>query len=212
MFTANKPGSVCATQANPFSGLARAAGVLPLTNALPGLSVYLGRILVAREFLMVAPATPRLDFVPTVNLSRVFLHRAADALEAGRVFEAGVLLRESVRRQLYAECAWKGCLPTKPVKQRSPSALLHALTEAGHVSYCGAEWTREIIELGNKCAHCIKVDPRDIRCSIEVWHASIDNDPCGEPTERVQHMKPQAEVCDDCDDDDGADWWKGGAA
>ena len=27
---ANKPGSVCATQANPFSGLARAAGVHPL--------------------------------------------------------------------------------------------------------------------------------------------------------------------------------------
>lgn len=164
---------------------------------------------------MVAPATPRLEFVPQVNLSRMFLHRAANALAAGRVFEAGCLLRESVRRQLFAECSWKGCLPAKKEKQRSPMALLHALKSAGHVGYCGFEWTKEIIEVCNRCAHCVHVGAHMIRNSIEVWHVSIDNDPCGEPTERTEHMKPQTEGydVDDCDDDDGANWWKseGGA-
>jgi hypothetical protein len=162
---------------------------------------------------MVAPTTPRLEFVPQVNLSRMFLFRAADALDAGRLFEAGVLLREAVRRQLYAECAWKGCLPAKEWQQRSPLALLHALNDAGHASKVGFQWTKEIIDLGNKCAHCIPVDPKQIRSCIAIWHRSIDNDPCGEPTERVAHMKPKSEGydVDDCDDNDGADWWKGAA-
>ena len=76
------------------------------------------------EAPMVAPATPRLDYVPVVNLARVFLFRANDALEAGNIFEAGVLLREAVRRQLFAECSWKGCLPDGKDKHRSPLALL----------------------------------------------------------------------------------------
>jgi len=46
---ANKPGSVCATQANPFSGLARAAGRPRLSNALPGLSAYLECKMIARS-------------------------------------------------------------------------------------------------------------------------------------------------------------------
>jgi hypothetical protein len=204
---ANKPGSVCArSSCNPRRRVARRAGGPPLTNALPGLSAYL-------ECNMVAPATPRLEFVPQVNLSRMFLFRAADALDAGRIFEAGCLLRESVRRQLFAECAWKGCLPAKQAQQRSPLALLHALEEAGHSSHIGVVWTKEIIELCNKCAHCVPVDARMVRDSIAVWHDSIDNDPCGEPTERTAHMKPQPEVCD-CDDDDddhGDDWKIGGA-
>jgi hypothetical protein len=171
------------------------------------------RVSRAMECKMVALATPRLDFVPTVNLSRMFLFRAADALAAGRLFEAGCLLRESVRRQCFAECAWKGCLPPKQAQQRSPMALLHALKEAGHVGYVGLESTRDIIEICNKCAHCVPVDPREVQYSICVWHKSIDNDPCGEPTERTAHMKPQKDGydCDDCDDDDGANWWKGGA-
>ena len=162
---------------------------------------------------MVAPATPRLEFVPQVNLSRMFLFRAADALAAGRLFEAGCLLRESVRRQLFAECAWKGCLPAKQAQQRSPMSLLHALKEAGHTNHLGFEWTKEIIENCNRCAHCVPVEARYIRCGIEVWHGSIDHDPCGEPTERTAHMKPVTEGydVDDCDDDDGANWWKGGA-
>jgi hypothetical protein len=162
---------------------------------------------------MVAATTPRLEFIPQVNLSRLYLYRAADALAAGRIFEAGCLLREAVRRQLFAECAWKGCLPTKQAQQRSPMALLHALKDAGHAGHVGFEWTSEIIETCNKCAHCVPVASRDVRCGIEVWHSSIDNDPCGEPTERTAQMKPVNDCgCDDSDDDDSADWWKKGGA
>ncbi len=166
---------------------------------------------------MVAATTPRLEFVPQVNLSRLYLFRAADALEAGRVFEAGVYLREAVRRQLYAECAWKGCLPAKECKRRSPMALLHALKDAGHCSYIGFEWTSEIIDLCNKCAHCIPVKPSMIRDSILIWHDSIDRDPCGEPKDRKHKLTPKhpllsdADDCD-CDDNNSADWWKEGGA
>ena len=163
---------------------------------------------------MVAPAVPRFGFVPQVNLSRVFLFRAADALDAGHVFEAGVLLREAVRRQLYAECAWKGVLPSMLAKQRSPMALLHALKAAGHVGPCGFDWTQEIIETANKCAHCKSVASETVRTAIAWWHSCIDHDPCGEPSERTAHMKPAAEGydVDDCDDDDHGDDWKIGGA
>jgi hypothetical protein len=169
---------------------------------------------------MVAPNVPRVDFIPQVNLSRAFLFRAHDALEAGRIFEAGVLLREAVRRQLYAECASKGCLPETTAEHRSPMALLGALKRAGHVGYVGWQWTKDIIQLGNKCAHCVSVDPGTIRFGIEVWHGSIDHDPCGEPKERYAHHKldTKADAYDDGysefdDGTDSADWWKreGGA-
>ena len=167
---------------------------------------------------MVAPNTPRLEFVPQVNLSRSFLFKAHEALEAGHVCEAGVLLREAVRRQLLAECAWKGCLPVDENKHRSPMALLHTLRSAGHVSKIGFRWTKDIIGIGNKCAHCIPVSTNLIRDSIAVWHESIDNDPCGESKERVDHGKPQQTECDEYDDGysdfadeaDSADWWKDG--
>jgi hypothetical protein len=159
---------------------------------------------------MVAATTPRLAFVPQVNLSRLYLFRAADALAAGRVFEAGCLLREAVRRQLFAECAWKGCLPAKQSQQRSPMALLHALKDAGHCGEMGFDWTEEVIELANKCAHCVPVRESLVRTSIAWWHTCIDNDPCGEPTERTAQLKPVNDCgCDDRDDD-GADWWKAG--
>jgi hypothetical protein len=157
---------------------------------------------------MVAPATSRLGYVPHVNLSRCFLHRAYDALQAGKLFEAGCLLRESIRRQLFAECAWKGCLPKKFSDRTSPLALLKALRSAGHCSDCGYDWTLDIIALGNTAAHCGHVDPGTLRSAIGMMHVFIDGDPCGEPTERVQHCKPAKKECDDSDDDDGSGWWK----
>ena len=161
---------------------------------------------------MVAPNTPRLDYVPHVNLSRCFLHRAYDALQAGKLFEAGCLLRESIRRQLWAECCWKGCLPDTASDKTSPRALLKALKRAGHVGYTGYDWTLEIIGTANRCARCERVRPSLIRDCISIWHEAIDHDPCGEPTERVAHCKPVTEGygVDDCDDDDGSDWWKPG--
>jgi hypothetical protein len=165
---------------------------------------------------MVACSVPRLGFVPQVNLARLYLFRAADALDAGHVFEAGVLLREAVRRQLFAECNWKGCLPAKEAKRRSSMALLHALKAAGHCGYVGFQWTRDIIETANKCAHCVPVQPRLVLDCILIWHEAIDHDPCGEPTDRQMKVHPTHPLlssndcgCDD-DDHDSADWWKEG--
>ena len=160
---------------------------------------------------MVAPATPRLGYVPHVNLSRCFLHRAYAAVQDGKLFEAGCLLRESIRRQLWAECCWKDCLPEKAHEKTPPRVLLKALKQAGHIGHLGYDWTKEIIGTANQCAHCERVHPSLIRDCIAIWHTSIDHDPCGEPTERVQHCKPVVKSvdADDCDDDDGSDWWKG---
>jgi hypothetical protein len=201
-------------------GVRKAPGLVTTSLTTP---VRVRTFLMRRAFLarserppiMVCATSPRLEYVPQVNLSRMFLFRAADALDAGRIFEAGCLLRESVRRQLFAECNWKGCLPAKKEKQRSPMALLYALNDAGHCGKCGFQWTKEIIDLVNKCAHCVPVDARTLRSSIEFWHTFIDGDPCGEPTDRpVKNCKSASEGydVDDCgDDDDGDDWKIGGA-
>lgn len=169
---------------------------------------------------MVMATTPRLEFVPQVNLSRFYLFKAADALERGNVCEAGVLLREAIRRQLYAECAWKGCLPVRGKHNRkrkfqafTPLELLKALRRAGHCGAMGYEWTAEAIDVCNKCAHCVPVQPGVIRLAIEWWHTSIDADPCGEPKDRpINRPALQTEVDDDCDcdDDHGDDWKQGG--
>ena len=159
---------------------------------------------------MVAASVPRFGFIVTPNLSRCFLHRAYDALQSGKLFEAGVLLRESVRRQLYAECNWKGCLPEKATDRTSPIVLLKAQRKAGVIGKFSYGTTVEIIDTGNRAAHCAHVDAHEIRGCIAIWHTAIDNDPCGEPRERVEHCLPVTEGydVDDCDDDDGADWWK----
>jgi hypothetical protein len=160
---------------------------------------------------MVAPNTPRLGFCPHVNLARCYLHRAHTALQGGNLIQAGCLLRESIRRQLFAECAWKNCLPDKAHDKTPPRVLLRALRDAGHCGECGWDWSLEIISIGNAAAHCRCVDRGALTSAIAWWHTAIDHDPCGEPTERVQHCKPVVKSvdADDCDDDDGSDWWKG---
>jgi len=163
---------------------------------------------------MVALAVPRFGFVVEPNLARPFLYRAYDALQAGNLLEAGVLLREAVRRQLYAECSWKGCLPEGASERTPPRCLLAALRKAGFVDECGYQIARSIIATGNAAAHCRRVNVHDLRGCIALWHGSIDNDPCGEPRERVEHCLPAVNdyLGDDDDDDDGSDWWKAGAA
>jgi hypothetical protein len=59
---ANKPGSVCATQANPFSGLARAAVVLPL------LAHYR-----ACRLIWSAKCLPALRWIPTCTVWLIML-------------------------------------------------------------------------------------------------------------------------------------------
>jgi hypothetical protein len=151
---------------------------------------------------MVALAVPRLGYVPKPNLARAFLHRALLAQEAGNLLEAGVLLREAVHRQLYAAASWYGCLPKSQRKRRSPIALLHALKNAGCEGYVGFEWTKEIITLGNRAAHCRRVDAGELRMAIAAWHRAIDDSPCGEPRERIEHLLAAFNDAFSSDDDD----------
>ncbi len=185
-----------------------------------------------RAIGMVAPAVPRFGYVPEVNLARAFLHRAYDAVKSGHLIEAAVLLREAIRRQLVAECCWYDCLPKNFSDRTSPLALLVAIQRAGQ---CSDEFTfdmlKEIIWIGDcaaRCHHVGKVD--EIARCIWFMHSAIDNNPCGEPIERLGHCLLKKEdkatdfgwpeesdwsTNDEWDEpDDPADWWKpeGGAA
>lgn len=159
---------------------------------------------------MVAPNSPRLDFRPQLNFSRAYLFRAADALAAGRTIEAGCLLREAVRRQLFAECAWKNCLPDDATDRTPPVVLLRALKRAGHCTNTGWSIAFDCIDLGNKLAHCHRVSRQAVECAIAFFHDFIDADPCAEPA----NMSGKLVLSDPWltnpdDDDDSADWWKG---
>jgi hypothetical protein len=173
-----------------------------------------------RLIAMVALAVPRFGMIVEVNLARSYLFRAHTALEAGSVFEAGVLLREAIRRQLVAECNWYGCLP-KGSSTRTPAmVLLKALRSALGCQRGDYEWMGEMIDIANRCCHAQHVTAGQVELAITVIHQSIDNDPCGEPRFRLEHclpLEPSVEAnadydVDDCDDDDRrkADWWKPG--
>jgi hypothetical protein len=153
--------------------------------------------------------------VVEVNLSRMYLHRAHEALNRGDLIAAGCLLREAAHRQLVAMCHWYGCTPKK-ARRRRPMDLARALRDAKACGDGGFEWLREIITAGNTAAHCGRVDRGTLRAAISLLHYFIDADPCGEPRERVAHCLPITEGydVDDCDDDDddAADSWKQGGA
>lgn len=159
--------------------------------------------------------TPRLDYIAKPNLSRGYLFRAHTALQKGALLEAGVLLREAIRSQLFTECQWKGCLPEKAGEKTPPWMLLKALRKAGHLTEFGQRCTLEMLQTCNEAAHCKPVTAHVLRDCIIIWHGAIDNDPCGEPKERFENCvrpKEHEPACDhNDDDDDGADWWKAGA-
>jgi hypothetical protein len=158
---------------------------------------------------MVALATPRFGYVPEPNFARAYLFRAADALDAGNVLAAGVLLREAVRRQCWAECQWFGCLPAGANERTPARVLLAALKRAGRTDECALSIARECIEYGNAAAHCRRVNRAWLRSAIRMFHDLIDSTPCGEPV-NIAGLPSLSEcfVPDDDDDFDAADWWK----
>jgi hypothetical protein len=140
----------------------------------------------------------------------LFLHRAYSALRAGQVGEAGVQLREAVRRQLYAECCWKSCLPDDYTERMPARTLLESLKRAGCCGHVGYSWTKDIIAIANKCCHAKYVRPGEIRMAIAIWHESIDHDPCGEEPFRVAHCTPpNCPLINGQWDDDDDDWKAG---
>jgi hypothetical protein len=164
---------------------------------------------------MVALAVPRFGMIVELNFARAFLHRAADALNRDDVIACGCLLREAVRRQLWAECHWYDCLPEGATHKTSPWMLLAALNKAGHCNEGGYQIAKEAIGYGNTTAHCGRVKPSYLRWSIQLFHDIIDSCPCHEPANLLGAPKADQSCCWDDDDDDHGDDWKlgiGGAA
>lgn len=106
-----------------------------------------------------------------VCFARRTLFIAQHALERGQFIEAGCQMREAVREFLFALCTYHQCLPSK---QATPSRMAHALLKANQLDDDGHGWIRDMIETGNKAAHCKYVRPSLIECCISLLHSLLD--------------------------------------
>jgi len=160
---------------------------------------------------MVALATPRLGYVPKLCLARPMLFASLECYDKGDYIGAGVRLREAVKRFVISACDWYGV--KVDAKFLTPKAYARALHKAKHLDKWGLEIVLECINAGNKLAHCQTVDRHTISCGISLMFSLMDGEPyC--PNERkpvATSYKTEGYDVDDCDDDDGANWWKGGA-
>src|SRR4029078_1023541 len=130
-----KPGSVCATQANPFSGLARSAGARHLSSALPGLWAFLECKMKPRSVISATPG--------------VLLHWTRSREQAGDLLGAGVCLREAIYRQLLILAREHHCLPKRRGDRERAAILASSLHAAGAIDDTDHQWLREAIEVGN---------------------------------------------------------------
>lgn len=100
--------------------------------------------------------------------------RAEVALENGELIAAGVLLREALRRQLYAIAAQYGVLPRRVYSHRRPLALARRLREAGLLSADDSKRIRQVLHVGNMAAHCDHVDADLLKDAIRLLRQFVD--------------------------------------
>lgn len=118
---------------------------------------------------MVCSLVTDLGKVRPVCLSKFYLARSLEALEAGNVTEAGILLREGIARYLEALCQYHKCLP-KRKRDRTPSLMARELWKQKQLTDCGYQWVRESIGYCNRLAHCRRVRASLVECSISlIW-------------------------------------------
>ncbi len=153
----------------------------------------------------------RVDFVRRAAPVLPMLNAAAECFTRGDYVAAGVRLREAVTRQLQAMVEWHGI----EVKSKRPTARVYlaALVKGGIVDEGGKLWFSDMIETGNKCAHCMRVSLDMLGGSLSLLHFVLMSEPCGEALQRydvpVQHHPMFAEPAADApDDDDEGDGWK----
>lgn len=125
---------------------------------------------------MVACIVQELGKVRPVCFSRSLLFSASDSLEAGDVIKAGCQLREACTRYLVSMCEYHGCTPQKK-QHRTPVIMNRALLKAGGIDRGIYRWIREIIDYGNRCAHCRPVRSELIETSIQIMCFVLDNSP-----------------------------------
>lgn len=158
---------------------------------------------------MVAPTCFRLAYIHKPCLAKPMLFAALACFEQGDLLGAGIRLREAVTRFLKHGCDWYGCMPQG--KYPRPRDYVNALHKAGQLEEFGREVMLDIIEAGNKAAHCQKVDPHNIQGGISILFSFMDSQPWAghERPPLVTSHKAASNCCDE-DDCDSADWWKGG--
>jgi hypothetical protein len=135
---------------------------------------------------MVALAVRFLGQAPVTCAARPLLHRAHAALERASFIEAGCLLREAARLYLAAEVEYHGVEVSKRKIRQTPRALLDALNRA---SVCGDfQYDRlgEIIDDGNRAAHCQFVSPATLGDAIAAMHWFLDD------ARHLNHLKQPA--------------------
>ena len=113
---------------------------------------------------------------PVICNARQLLYKAHASLDRGSTIEAGCHLREAMRAYLHAECEYCGCLP-KQKRSPAPRVLSRALKRAGHHNALTYAWISELIEVGNKAAHLVMVEPSTIARALETIHAFLDDSP-----------------------------------
>jgi hypothetical protein len=131
----------------------------------------LGKVL-----FMVALAVRYCGQKPVTCNSRAMLFRAHADLEAGKLIEAGCRLREAVRLFLVAELTYWDCMPKKK-HDHTPRRLLVALNKAGQCGDGVMEWINELLDIGNKLAHCGHVRRGLVECAISMAHSLLDGSP-----------------------------------
>jgi hypothetical protein len=135
------------------------------------------------------------------------LFQAADSVDRGNALKAALELREAANRFLQALCQAHECTLKK--YDRCPGGMIVALHKGKHIDRGAYRWLREIVEVGNKCAHCRKVDASLVKAGIGMLHLMLD----GAPEIKEAGLRgEQAKWGWQCDDDDeGDDAWIGGA-
>jgi hypothetical protein len=161
---------------------------------------------------MVALAVYRLGYTPKPCLAKPMLFASLACYDAGDYIGSGVRLRESVKRFVVAACDWYGV----PVKGKHPSPAEHvrSLRDAQQIDKWSCQALLDIIDVGNKAAHCQGFDARQLRSGISLLFAVMDSEPyCGHERRPAATSYLKDGECNEgeYDDDDGAGWWKGGA-
>jgi len=216
-FSENKV-SRCGVRASAQGGFHR----LPRTTSQRG-TFFMRAALGVLEVTTMGFSTtvPRFGFQPTLCLARPMLLEALDCYERGDYIGAGVRLRESVTRFLTAAVEWYAVeLPERSKRHKYPRSadLARALHKAKQLDGWGLASILEMLAVGNAAAHCKPFHPKSLRGAMAILFAQIDSEPYSALKERrpavASTFDENADYdLDDCDDDDGADWWKseGGA-
>jgi hypothetical protein len=85
--------------------------------------------------------------------------------------------------------------------------MLVALLKRKHIDRHTYRWLREIVEVGNRCAHCQRVEASLVKAGIGMLHLSLDDAP---EIKEAGLRGEQAKWGWVSDDDDEGEGWKAG--